>query len=463
MRSESQPRDQALVDLAERALSHVSGEGQVTLVHERSLTSRFARSAPTQATDVNDVTVHLLCLRDGQTGAAAVNSLDEAGLADAGAGALAAARAAAGAGSGDYPGLPDPASPVNHGGHDPRTALLDPAEAGAALQAAFDTAADSGLEAFGIWTAGEVTTAIASTSGVHLQEAVTDAYMKVICRDARGHSGFAADAAVASCALDPYDIAGRAAAKVSREDPVALPPGEYTVVLAPDAVGTLLDFLAGLAFNGLAHAEGRGALAGRLGTRVAHPLISLADAPGHPRTLPRSFDAEGVPKHPLPLIQDGIAHRVAHDRRSAVSSGAGPEASTGHALAPGGDPHGPRPTNLVLAGGGCSDERELMEGIKRGLYVTRLWYVNTVQDKQTLLTGVTRDGTFLIEEGELSRPARNQRFTDSVLDLLMRTEALTARTRLACEAHLYGRRFATGVVCPALRARGFRITGEAPD
>jgi predicted Zn-dependent protease len=91
--------------------------------------------------------------------------------------------------------------------------------------------------------------------------------------------------------------------------------------------------------------------------------------------------------------------------------------------------------------------------------VTRLWYLNVVHPRQTLLTGTTRDGTFLIEDGRITRPLRDVRFTDSVLRLLAATEDLTAATRLVSEAEYYGRRFATGVVCPALRAADFRITG----
>ena len=85
--------------------------------------------------------------------------------------------------------------------------------------------------------------------------------------------------------------------------------------------------------------------------------------------------------------------------------------------------------------------------------MTRFWYVNVVHEKQTLLTGMTRDGTFLIEDGRITRPVRDVRFTDSVLRILEATEALTATQRLVAEAEFYGRRFATGVVCPALRAR----------
>jgi predicted Zn-dependent protease len=220
----------------------------------------------------------------------------------------------------------------------------------------------------------------------------------------------------------------------------------------------LLDFLGDLAFNGLAHAEGRGALTGRLGTRVTAPSINLSDSPRFARTLPRGFDAEGVPKSPLPLIQDGVAQAVVHDTRSAARAG-GATRSTGHALAAGGAPSGPSPTNLVMVGGGCADEAELAAPIERGLYVTRLWYVNTVQERQTLLTGMTRDGTFLIEDGRVTRPVRDVRFTDSALRILQSTEALTAASQLTSEAHLYGRRFAYGVVCPALRAQGFRVTG----
>jgi predicted Zn-dependent protease len=232
------------------------------------------------------------------------------------------------------------------------------------------------------------------------------------------------------------------------------------VVLGADAVGELLGQLGGLAFNGLAHAEGRGALAGRLGTRVAAAAINLSDSPRYRGTLPRAFDADGVPKAPVPLVQDGVAHRVVHDLRSAARAGGG-AASTGHAVLPGGSPWGPAPTNLVLVGGGAEDERELARPIERGLYVHRLWYVNAVDPKETLLTGVTRDGTHLIEDGEITRPLRDVRFTDTALGLLDRAQALGSRPRLVCDGEFYGRRFATGVVCPPLRAAGLRITGGA--
>jgi PmbA protein len=447
--------------LAERALGHTTGEAQATVIAERSLVSRFSRSRPTQATRVDDTTVLVLRVHDGHTGSAETNDLSDDGLRDVAARADAGARAAARAAGrpGEYPGLPAPEPVRPHDGFDPATAALDPGEAGAALRAAFAACAERGLEAFGIWTAGAVDTAIATSAGVRASEATTDALMKVIARNERGRSGWAADAAVASAGIDPGAIAARAVAKVGEGEPVALEPGEYPVVLEPGAVQDLLDFLGALAFNGLAHAEDRGALVGRLGTQVAASSINLSDSPRFGRTLPRAFDMEGMPKRPIPLIQDGVAHRVVHDTRSAARAG-GDARSTGHATAPGGSSFGPHPTNLVLIGGGAADERELAAPIERGLYVTRFWYVNPVHPKQTLLTGMTRDGTFLIEDGEITRPMLDVRFTDSALRILAATEALSGAQRLVGGGDFYGRRFATGVVCPALRASGFRITGQ---
>jgi predicted Zn-dependent protease len=160
----------------------------------------------------------------------------------------------------------------------------------------------------------------------------------------------------------------------------------------------------------------------------------------------------------VPLIQDGVAHRIVHDTRSAAEAGDGAR-STGHASAPGGGEWGAIPTNLVLIGGGASDVDELARPIERGIYVTRLWYTNPVRPKETLITGMTRDGTFLIEDGRITRPLKDMRLTDSVLGVLERVQDLGSRPRLVSEGEFYGRRSATGTVCPPLRASSMRFTG----
>jgi predicted Zn-dependent protease len=302
-----------------------------------------------------------------------------------------------------------------------------------------------------------VETAIASSTGVAASERSTDAFMKVVCIASNGRSGYATAAARGVSSISPEELAERSAAKaVTSSEPVALEPGEYPVVLEPAAVGELLAMLAWHTFNGLAFVEERSAFSGRLGEKLAAPAINLSDSPRFPRTFQRGFDAEGVAKLPLPLIQDGVAMNVVHDTVTATRVGA---RSTGHATAPGGSPYGPIATNLVLVGGGATDTAELCRPIERGIYVTRLWYVNAVRPKETLLTGVTRDGTFLIEDGRVTRPVVDMRFTDSALGLLQRTRELTSTPVLTSDGEFYGRRFASGVVCPALRVSSMRFTG----
>jgi PmbA protein len=452
------------LDLARRAVAAARGDALAHVVRERSLMLRFADGRPTQATAVDDVSVELAVMRDGHVGRASTNSVAPDPLRECARRAEAAAEAAAstsrpgvhpGFGAGLGAGGPASAS----AGHDPATAALDPSAGGAALRSTFAVANRRGLSAHGIWSAAEQERAVAISSGQSALDRTTDAFMKVICIDPGGRSGYDSQTAVAAGALEPARLAERAAAKAtSPGEPAELPPGEYPVVMEPHAVGWLLDLLGETGLNGLAHAEGRGALTGRLGQAVTVPSINLADSPRAAATLPRAFDAEGVPKGPMPLIQDGVARAVVHDRHSAALAGT---ESTGHATSPGGHPQGPRPVNLVLTGGGAADLDELCAPIERGIYVTRLWYANVVRPKETLITAVTRDGTFLIEDGRVTRPLRDLRLTDSVLGILSRVSDLTARQDLTSDGEFYGRRFAYGVVCPGIRASAARFTGPS--
>ena len=444
-------------EIAERAAQHAGPGAFALITAERSLMLRFAAGRATQATSIDDHAVEIAVPFRGHVGRASTNCVDDDGLADCAARAAAAARAATAAGDGRFPGFDPDIGLVEYASFDEATSDLDAALGGAALADAFAVAEEHGVEAHGIWTVAEVEQAWAFDGAGGHGAKRTDAFMKVICIAPGRRSGYASQAAVAVGDIRPRELAERAAGKaVLGSEAAELPPGEYPVVFEAQATGWLLDLLAGCAFNGLAHAEGRGALDGRLGERVTAPAVNLSDSPGNRRTLPREFDAEGTHKAPIPLIQDGVAHGVAHDIRSAALAG---ERSTGHALTPGGDPGGPHPTNLVLAGGGAADETELCAPIERGVYVTRLWYANVVRPKETLITAVTRDGTFLIEDGRVTRPLRDLRLTDSVLGILSRTEALTRDQILTSDGEFYGRRFAYGVVCPAMRADGVRFTG----
>ena len=182
-------------------------------------------------------------------------------------------------------------------------------------------------------------------------------------------------------------------------------------MLLPSAVMTLLEYLAFTTFSAKMVDEGRSAFAERMGTQVASPLVNIADdAPAHrPMTLP--FDGEGTPTQRVDLIVGGVAAGVVHDRASAAAAGV---ASTGHGL-PGPNPFGPFAGSLVLAPGTSSLD-DLVAGVDRGLLVTRFWYTRTVNPKKTLITGMTRDGTFRIDGGEVGPPVRNLRYNVSILD-----------------------------------------------
>jgi predicted Zn-dependent protease len=457
------------LELAERAAASARGDALAHVSRERSLMLRFADGRPTQATSVDDVSVELAVARDGHVGRAVTNDVGPEALTACARRAEAAADAAAATSrSGPHPGFGGALPPSRENGGQPGEGSgaaspagspLDPASGGAALRAVFAVAERHGLSAHGIWTSGVEERAVAVPGGGALLDRTTDAFLKVIFIAPSGRSGYGSQTARSAAALEPELVAERAAAKAAPQgEPAELPPGEYPVVMEPQAVGWLLDLLGGTALNGLAHAEGRGALTGRLGEAVAAPSVNLADSPDAAGTLPRAFDAEGVPKRPTALIQDGVARAVVHDRRSAALAGA---ESTGHAIAPGGDHWGPHPVNLVMAGGGAANLDELCAPVERGIYVTRLWYANVVRPKETMVTAVTRDGTFLIEDGRVTRPLRDLRLTDSLLGILSRVSQLTAGRELTSEGEFYGRRFAYGVVCPGMRAGAVRFTGAS--
>jgi len=447
------------LELAERALAACEGdEAQVTVSVERSLVHRFANSRATQATDVEDTVVDVLVLRDGACGMATTHAVTPAGLAEAA--GLASARAAAIAlrsESARYPGLPEGGTTVDESAWDSTTAELDAGVAHATLVTVAAAADAVGGLAFGLATAAALELAIASSTNARRYERRTDARLKAVCRIGEA-SGYAVADAPAVDGIDASAVGARAAelARLSR-DPIELAPGNYTTVFTPAAVSVLLLCLGEHTFNGLAYAEGRSALNGRLGERIAAACIDLEDDPAHPQTLRRAFDDEGVPKQRVLLIDNGVACGVVHDVRSGAAAAA---ASTGHALAPGGAAEGPGARNLVLRGGRARDLEELVRPVEHGVLVTRLWYANMVSPHEAVISGMTRDATFLIEDGEITRPVRNLRLTDSVLDMLDGAEELTSEQVLVGDDHLYGRRIDQATaLCPALRVASVRYTG----
>jgi len=220
--------------------------------------------------------------------------------------------------------------------------------------------------------------------------------------------------------LDPNALGRTAVDKAVRSrNPDPLPPGDYTVILEPAAVGQLLLFLGFLAFSGKSFAQGRGVLSGRIGETVTGTNITivedpfLADFPGVP------FDYEGVPKQKVTLIEKGIAKGVVHDRRSAAMAGT---ESTGHALPPD-NARGPYPKNMTLLPGDTSLD-EMIASTAKGILITHFWYVNYLNPMNAQVTASTRDGTFLIENGKITKPVQNLRATPAILESLGQVEQI---------------------------------------
>jgi len=208
------------------------------------------------------------------------------------------------------------------------------------------------------------------------------------------------------------EAAGRVAAAKARAgaEPADLAPGRYEVVLEPAAVADVVGFLLG-GFSGRTYAEGRSFA--RLGEAQLDPRMTLRDDVGAPGTFGLAFDAEGTPKQAVDLVLDGVPVGLYHDRRTAHQAGV---ASTGHAVA-GGESFGPMAANAVLSAGDRSLE-ELIGSVDRGLLVSDLWYTRVLDPKTQVVTGLTRNGTFLVEGGEIVGGVRNLRFTQSYVEAL---------------------------------------------
>jgi predicted Zn-dependent protease len=273
--------------------------------------------------------------------------------------------------------------------------------------------------------------------------------------------------------LDGATLGARAAAKArAGGQRIELPPGRYEVVLEPDAVADLLQNFAMFGFNGKSYAE-RQSFA-EPGALQFDPSVTIVDdplgAPGDPAlTVP--FDAEGTAKAPLTLVRDGVTEAVTHDRRTASDLGT---VSTGHASA-GSRSWGPMAANLRLAAGQrpagpASDQAArvgsptaesaaaLVAGVERGLLVTDLWYTRVLDPKSLVLTGLTRNGVWLVEDGEVTAAVGNLRFTQSYPQALGpgAVRAIGADTTL-----LPDRWASSWFAAPALHLASWNITGNA--
>jgi len=310
-----------------------------------------------------------------------------------------------------------------------------------------------GLQASGAFSNGEVELAVVNSLGVRAYQKYSDLFFHLIAGNGQG-TGYAGFVARDPGTFDLEALAQEAARKVPREESVQIAPGEYEVILEPYAVGELLSFLGYLGFNSLAVQEERSFFCNQIGKKLVDEKVTIFDDGLDPLGLQVPFDFEGVPKRKVRFFEKGIAREVTYDSFTAGREG---KASTGHGLiAP--NTAGPVPINLFMSEGDASLS-EMVRSIRKGVYVTRFHYTNVVEPMKAVITGMTRDGTFLIEDGEIKRPIKNLRFTESILRTLSRIRAVSRDRRLCSEGTIYSRRFVTGTVVPALQVEGFNFSG----
>ena len=343
----------------------------------------------------------------------------------------------------DFESLPEPLPIKPMPRFSERTASFSAADRARAVGAICKIAVDQGHVASGAFATSITELAVANSLGVFAYHPSTKAdLMAVIMSD--DSSGYAQKTSWNVEVLDAEELGDEAANKAQMgRHPVSIEPGEYTVILEEYAVADIVRYLSYIGFGALAVQEGQSFMAGKIGKIIADPRITIIDDGRSPYGLPQPFDYEGVPKQKVEIILSGIANAVVHDSYTAKKEG---KKSTGHAL-PSPNSHGPMAMNLFMLPG-TDSKRSMLESTKKGLWVTRFHYVNPVHRLKAILTGMTRDGTFLVEDGNVVGAVKNLRFTQSMLESLNKVDMVGKSYKLVGATRV-----------PPLKVRDFTFTG----
>jgi PmbA protein len=438
-------------EILDRALTHSTAEATEALyMAQDAALTRFANNRVHQNVREHDATLQVRVVDGERIGVASTNRLDEAGIRDVVQRAAAIAersspnpRAAV---------LPEPDGRT----HDPELGFVPAtAEAGAERRAEGARAVIAAGKAARLETAGSFSTTVmtiaaANSKGIRASHRSTRATLLTVMMDGFASGAASGYAHAGSADIGDIDAEALGAEAADRGDRMrgaqALEAGEYEVILEEYAVAGLLEYLSYIGFSGLALEEGRSFM--ELGKRVMGENVSIWDDGGDPSGMPSPIDFEGVVRQRVDLISDGVANAVVHDAATGARAGSG---STGHGL-PAPNLVGPMALNTFMAPGTTARD-ELISRIQRGVWVTRFHYINPVHPKKAILTGMTKDGTFLIEDGRLSRPVLNFRFTQSIPEAFSDVRAASSETKL-----LPGEFFGASRV-PALHLGSFNFTG----
>lgn len=426
-----------------RALSYVEeGQAEVMLDETVKPLTRVANNTIHQNLEVADISISLRVDIGDRSGRATTNQVDDDSLRKLARQAAEAARAV----SVDQ-GLPPMAKPQRYramGGYSDKTAYVEPAKRAAMVKKAVALANNSRVELAGLVSNTGQVHAMANTKGLFAYHRQSSATMEITARQGLA-AGRSERTARSISKIDPAQVARTAIAKcLGSVNPKALEPGAYTVILEPEAAATPLQFMAWLAFGAQSVQEGTSCLSGNIGKKLFGSNITIVDDAFHPlMTWALPFDYEGIPKRKVVIVDRGVVKTPVYDQKTAAKEG---KRTTGHGL-PQPNTHGPIPINLVMKGGRRTLE-QMIKSTERGILVTRFWYNRVVDPKVPIITGMTRDGTFLIEKGKVVCGVKNMRFNQNLTEFFNNVEALGP-----AEAK-------EGMVVPPIKVRNFHFTGR---
>jgi PmbA protein len=405
--------------------------------------TRFANNAIHQNVAERGLTVSIRTVADGRTARTTTNRIDEDSLRAAIESSLALAQS-------------QPKDPrllpllgkqryrtVNR--FQKHTAAITPEDRARTVRRACDLAVKQGQVAAGIFAIGQSQAAIGNSVGLFAAYRETHAEFSITMQEGSAASWAKANSADVR-AFDPQKLAERASEKAHLAvKPRELPPGRYTVILEPSAVLDLVGFLF-YDFAATTLEDKRSCLNDRMGKQIFGKNISIADDVYHPLQLGMPFDGEGLPRLRVSLVERGVPKNLVYARSTAKAAHKKP---TGHGFhLP--NEYGEAPMNLVFSGGDSSPEK-MIASTDRGLLVTRLWYIREVDPYEKVMTGMTRDGLFLVENGRVTSAVRNFRFNQSLLEMLSNVELLGPAVRATGEETFE-------MVVPAMKVRDFHFS-----
>jgi predicted Zn-dependent protease len=313
------------------------------------------------------------------------------------------------------------------------------------------------LTTAGIYASSQHADAIINSNGLSVYHRQTSAEVSITML-AEDSSGWQKANSPDVAQFDPVQLAETAAKKArDSRHPRELPPGKYTVILEPAAVLDLTGFMF-WDFGGLAILDQRSFLNNRVGKKLFGENITIHDDAYHPLQSNTPFDGEGVTRHRVALVEKGVIKSLVYSRatvakmqKSEHAAAVGPISVTGHGF-PLPNEMGEAPVNIVYqTPGGEQTTEQMVASTEHGIFVTRLWYIREVDPYEKILTGMTRDGTFLIENGKIQCGVRNFRFNQSLIEMLSKVDAMSKAVRASGEESF-------DMVAPAMKVRDFNFT-----